>query len=367
MAGHVGMGGLARATPIAHPWASVSTPSSFSERYLRERHLVAATPHDAGLFLVLAPMDGVTDWVHRELASSLGGVSQCVTEFVRVTDRAPPARVFLRDCPELTRGGVTSSGVRVFVQILGGDPHAMAQAGKLAAQLGAPGIDINFGCPAKRVNNHDGGASILRCPERAEHITRAVRDAVPSEIPVTVKVRVGWSDADAMVEIAQAVERGGASWLTVHGRTKSQMYAPPVDYQAIGRARAAISIPVVANGDLVSEASLLACSEQSGASAFMVGRGALARPFVFRELRGEPVSEPNVGYLAAYAGVLVRYAELMTSGGFTPEGTLRRLKQWLSLARTFAPEILPLFERIKLQSELASALRALEPEIADAA
>ena len=341
--------------------------SSFTERYLSERHVVAQTPRDAGLFLVLAPMDGVTDWVHRELASSLGGVSQCVTEFVRVTDRAPPARVFLRDCPELTRGGVTSSGVPVFVQILGGDPRAMAEAGKLAAQLGAPGIDINFGCPAKRVNNHDGGASILRCPERAEDITRAVRQAVPGEIPVTVKIRVGWADASAVVEIAKAVERGGASWLTIHGRTKSQMYAPPVDYQAIGRAREALSIPVVANGDLVSPASLLACAEQSGASAFMVGRGALARPFVFRELRGEPSMEPAARYLAAYAGVLSRYAELMLAGGFTHEGTLRRLKQWLSLARTFAPEVGPLFERIKVQSELAAALRALSPEIASAA
>jgi tRNA-dihydrouridine synthase C len=252
----------------------------------------------------------------------------------------------------------------VFVQILGGDPQAMANAGKTAASLGAPGIDINFGCPAKRVNNHDGGASILRCPERAENITRAVREAVPSSIPVTVKIRVGWSDAESVVEIAQAVERGGASWLTIHGRTKSQMYAPPVDYAAIGRARAALSIPVVANGDLVSEEGLLRCAAQSGARAFMIGRGALARPFVFRELRGEAAPEP---YLAAYARVLLRYAALMERGGFTPEGNLRRIKQWLSLARTFAPEVSPMFERIKVQADLASALRVLEPEIASAA
>ncbi len=346
---------------------SAELTESYQERYFRERHVVARTPRDAGLFLALAPMDGVTDWVHRELASSLGGVSQCVSEFVRVTDRAPPARVFLRDCPELGRGGVTSSGVPVLVQILGGEPRAMAEAGKLAARLGAPGIDINFGCPAKRVNNHDGGASILRCPERAEQITRAVREAVPSEIPVTVKIRVGWADPSEVVQIARAVERGGASWLTIHGRTKTQMYAPPVDYAAIGRARAALSIPVVANGDLLGPESLLACASQSGASAFMIGRGALARPFVFRELRGAPVCEPDRNYLGAYAQVLLRYAELMVTSGFTDEGALRRLKQWLSLARTFAPEVIPLFERIKLQSELRSALRALEPEIADAA
>lgn len=334
--------------------------AAFSERYLQERHLVADSPlAPKGLFLVLAPMDGVTDWVHRELAASIGGVSLCVTEFVRVTDRAPPPRVFLKDCPELSRGGTTSSGVPVFVQILGGDPRAMAAAGKIAAQLGAKGVDINFGCPAKRVNNHDGGASILRCPQRAEDITRAVRDAVPSTIPVTVKIRLGWEDTLAVQEIALAVQRGGASWLTVHGRTKIQMYAPPVDYGAIGRARAALTIPVVANGDLCSADSLLACATQSGAQSFMIGRASLARPFVFRELRGEA---PPAQYMEAYAQVLLRYAGLMRDGGYTSEGTLRRLKQWLSLARTFAPEVVPLFERIKLLGDLPAALRALECE-----
>src|SRR5690349_5251397 len=168
-------------------------------------------------------MDGVTDWVHRELATRIGGISQCVSEFIRVTDVAPPAKVFLRDCPELARGGRTSVGVPVFVQILGGDPAAMAEAAHTAASLGALGVDINFGCPAKRVNNHDGGASILRSPARAELITRAVRAAVPSAIPVTVKVRLGWCDSDSVVDIAKAAEQGGASWLTIHARTKQQM------------------------------------------------------------------------------------------------------------------------------------------------
>ena len=315
---------------------------------------IARTPRDAGLFLALAPMDGVTDWVHRELASALGGVSQCVTEFVRVTDRAPPRRVFLRTCPELERGGLTRAGVPVFVQLLGGDPRAMAEAAVVAASLGAPGIDLNFGCPAKRVNNHDGGASILRCPERAEHITRAVRDAVPAHVPVTAKVRLGWSDTDSAVAIAQAVQQGGASWLTIHGRTKSQMYAPPVDYAAIGRARAAVSIPVVANGDIASPEALHACATQSGASAFMIGRGALARPYLFRTLRGEQTS--SLESVWSYCEVLRAYDALMAEGGFSPEGRLRRLKQWLSLARTFSAAVTPLFERIKRCNAIDVAL-----------
>jgi tRNA-dihydrouridine synthase C len=315
-------------------------------------------PRSEGLFLAVAPMDGVTDWVHRALASELGGVSLCVTEFVRVTDAAPPERVFLRDCPELKSGGRTAGGTPVFVQLLGGDAAAMAGAARVAAGLGAPGIDINFGCPAKRVNQHDGGASILRCPARAETITRAVRDAVPPHIPVTVKVRLGWDDPSRAVEIAEAAQAGGASWLTIHARTKAQMYAPPVNYPALGRAASAISIPVVANGDITDRASLERCAAESGARAFMIGRGALADPFVFRRVRGEPV--PAVDDLAALSAVLARYVELLAAAGLTPDGQLRRLKQWLGLARAVAPRLEPLFDRLKRADDLRSALRAAE-------
>lgn len=327
---------------------------------LRVRAHIARTPLQPGLFLALAPMDGVTDWVHRELATSLGGVSQCVTEFIRVTDRAPPAKVFLRDSPELLRGGCTSSGVPVFVQILGGDPDAMAEAGRTAAELGAPGVDINFGCPAKRVNSHDGGASILRCPERAERITKAVRAAVPAAIPVTVKVRLGWSDAESVVDIARAAEQGGASWLTIHARTKTQMYQPPVDYRAVGRARAALSIPVVANGDISSWDAVMACAEQSGASAFMIGRAALSEPTLFRALRGMPTLVEGEH---AYSRVLRRYLALMEQGGFEAGGRLRRLKQWLGLARVFGREAEHWFERVKRVDDLAEAEALLEADV----
>ncbi len=323
------------------------------------REGVARTPGAPGLYLALAPMDGVTDWVHRELASALGGVSLCVTEFVRVTDRTPPARVFLRACPELARGGKTSSGVPVFVQLLGGDARAMAEAAACAVALGAPGIDINFGCPAKRVNNHDGGASILRCPERAADITRAVRGAVRADIPVSAKIRLGWCDCASAVEIARAVEQGGASWLTIHGRTKAQMYAPPVDYAAIGRARAALSIPVVANGDIACAETFARCAELSGAQGFMIGRGALARPYLFRALRGEPTTE--LESLWSYCQVLRRYEALMEQGGVAEASRLARLKQWLSLARTFALELVPLFDRVKRCASMEAALAELAP------
>lgn len=302
-------------------------------------------------------MDGVTDWVHRELASSLGGVSQCVSEFVRVLDQTVPAKVFVREVPELRRGGTTSHGVPVFVQILGGDARAMAASAAVAAKLGAKGIDINFGCPAKRVNNHDGGASILRCPERAELITRAVRDAVPAEIPVSVKIRIGWSDSADVEELAQRAERGGASWLTIHGRTKQQMYMPPVDYAAIGRAKRSVSMPVVANGDIASPADAERCALLSGIdSAFMIGRASLARPLLFRALRGEVL--PAFTF-SDFAPVLLRYVEIIEQAGYTSEHALRRLKQWLSLATAVAPDVRPLFDLVKVQPTLLSAQQML--------
>jgi len=298
-------------------------------------------------------MDGVTDWVHRELASRIGGVSLCVSEFVRVTDRAVPERVFLRHVPELLRGGATSRGTPVLVQILGGSSAAMAGSAQVAARLGAPGIDINFGCPSKVVNKHDGGASLLRCPERAESITRAVRDAVPAHLPVSVKIRLGWADSAGLVELAQRLERAGASWLTIHARTRQQMYAPPVDYAAVGRAVRALSIPVVANGDITSAAALAVCREQSAARAFMVGRGALSNPRIFHELRGEAALDTT-------CQTLQQYATLLLEGGFTPDGSLRRLKQWLGLGSVLSRPMAPLFDAVKRCADLGDARRILD-------
>ena len=120
--------------------------------------------------LMLAPMEGVIDHVMRELLTSLGGIDRCVTEFVRVTDRLLPPRVFRRLCPELDTGGTTASGVPVYLQLLGGQAAVLADNAARAAELGAPGIDLNFGCPAKTVNRSDGGAILLREPQRVHAI-----------------------------------------------------------------------------------------------------------------------------------------------------------------------------------------------------
>lgn len=314
---------------------------------------LARRPDDDGLFLALAPMDGITDWVYRNLMTRLNnansGISMCVSEFVRVTRDPVVDHVIERHCPEVRTGGQTSSGTPVFVQLLGGKPEPMAESARRAAAIGAAGIDINFGCPAKTVNRHDGGASLLKVPARVEAVTRAVRDAVPSAVPVTVKIRLGWEDANSVETIARASEQGGADWLTIHGRTRTQLYKPPVDWVAIGRAREAVSMPVVANGDLNTPGDLAACRAQSGCTAFMIGRGAMARPQLFRMLRGHDEPDLDLPWLC---GLLIAYGQMLQAGGRDDHAALGRVKQWLRLAAPAFEAVAELFQQTKRSSTL---------------
>lgn len=336
--------------------------SAFAAAWAQRRQ-VATRPDAPGLFLALAPMDGVTDWVYRDLLTDLhegrSGISLCVSEFVRVTrDRVQP-HVLRRHCPELDWGGRTRAGVEVFVQLLGGEPGPMADSAALAAELGAPGIDLNFGCPAKTVNNHDGGATILKTPQRVEAIVAAVRRAVPDDRPVSVKIRLGWDGADTLAEIARAAEQGGGSWLTVHARTRLQLYRPPVDWAALSRAREATRFPVVANGDLCTPDDLQRCGAVSGCSAFMIGRGSMGRPWLFRQARGhhEPDFEP-----VRYRALLREYVARMLAGGAPERAALGRLKQWLRLGAPAFAEVDHLFQSIKRCPELTPALARLDSE-----
>lgn len=299
-------------------------------------------------WMALAPMDGVTDHVFRTLITEgynhQSGMDLCVTEFVRVTDQPIPDSVFLRHCPELAHDCRTPSGTPVMVQLLGGCPLAMAKAARRAVELGAAGIDINFGCPAKTVNRHDGGASILRAPVRIAQITQAVREVVPPDLPVSAKIRLGWEDDRDLEELAVAAEQGAASWLTIHARTKAQMYRPPVNWKALAKARNAVQIPVVANGDIFDPASDRSCAEQSQCGAIMIGRGIMADPGVFLRLRGQPIPQWTLPELAE---LWIRYGERMIQAASTRVHPLGRVKQWVRMAAQIRPELVPAFDRIK--------------------
>ena len=324
---------------------------------------IARRPDDPGLFLALAPMDGVTDWVYRDLLTGLhegaSGISLCVSEFVRVTHSVVVPKVILKHCPEVATGGRTAAGVPVFVQLLGGRPEPMAGSAARCVEMGAPGIDINFGCPAKTVNKSDGGATILQHPCRLEAITAAVRKAVPETVPVTVKIRLGWENAEHVEDIVRAIEQGGATWLTIHGRTRMQGYRPPVDWSSIGRAREAVRIPVVANGDLNTVADVEACARVSGCNAFMIGRGSMGRPRLFRQLRGHRDPELDAAWLCAR---LRDYAQSILDSGGTEGVALGRCKQWLRLAAPASEIYATLFTALKRSTELQALLAGLQPE-----
>jgi len=285
--------------------------------------------------LILAPMEGVTDAPMRAVQGQAGAFTFAVSEFLRVSQHVPPRHVFLTHIPELSAGSQTPTGLPVQVQLLGGDAGRMAEAAARACELGAAGIDINFGCPAPTVNRHDGGATLLRYPHRIREIVSAIRAAVPADIPVSAKVRLGWDTLDAIDANADMVAEGGASWLTIHGRTRVAGYAPPVFWEPIGRVRRRLPIPVVANGDIWTLADFRRCREQTGCIHYMLGRGALAdprlAPAVAAELGLLPRCEvPERIDWETSLRSLIGWADRL--GVARPDKMVRRLKQWLNTA-----------------------------------
>lgn len=309
--------------------------------------------------LALAPMDGITDAPMREFLGAWGAFSYAVSEFIRVSIHPLPAKVFAREIPELLQGGRTQTGLPVQVQILGGDPENMAQSAVAAVRAGATSIDINFGCPAPTVNRNDGGASLLRFPCRIREVVATVRGAVPLEIPVSAKLRLGWEDIDDIDENAAMAIEAGASWLTLHARTRVQGYQPPVYWPKVGEIRARAGVPVVANGDIWTLDDFRRCQDETGCRHFMIGRGSLANPGlsheIARELGLSPTNRPPGSWREAFEGFLAiasRYE------GYSKVRSLHRLKQWASLGHRFGD--FPDFERLKRAENVELALACLE-------
>ena len=242
--------------------------------------------------ILLAPMEGLLDHLLREELSAVGGFDRAVSEFIRITDQLLPRRVFTRIVPELLKGGLTQAGTPVRPQLLGSDPLCLAENAARLAELNPPGIDLNFGCPAKCVNRHRGGAVLLDEPELLHAILRTVRAAVPAQIPVSAKMRLGNEDSERMLDCARALEAGGAQELVVHARTKRQGYKPPAHWAEIGRIRAAIRVPMVANGEIWTVADALRARSESGCPDLMLGRGAVADPTLALALRAHDLGLP---------------------------------------------------------------------------
>lgn len=295
--------------------------------------------------LFLAPMEGVVDWVMRDTLTHIGGIDQCVTEFLRVTRYLHPNSVFYKNCPELRMGSRTRAGTPVFIQLLGGEAEPLAVNAKRAADLGALGIDLNFGCPAKTVNRHDGGATLLKFPNRIFDIVKTVRAAVPTATPVTVKIRLGFDDRSACLENAKAAEEGGAEWLTVHCRTKTDGYRPPAYWPWIPKLREIVKIPVVANGEIWTPQDFLRCKEITGADQFMIGRGALSNPFIFRQIKARaPELRADWGTLQKILPGFFSASEDHINVHFA----VGRTKQWLRALALKNLEVKPVFDEMKI-------------------
>lgn len=283
--------------------------------------------------VVLAPMEGLADDVMREVLTGIGGYDWCVSEFVRVTNNALPARAFCRNCPELRNGSKTAAGTPVRVQMLGCDPVWLAASAARLVKLQPAGIDLNFGCPAPLVNFHGGGAALLDDPENLLRIVAAVRKVVPTNIPFTAKMRLGVSDPGRAVECALALTAGGVDELVVHGRTRDDGYRPPARYGWIARVREAVRVPVIANGEIWNVEDALRCRAESGCEDLMLGRGAVADPFLARRLRGEAVPDWEHGMAPALAQFWSGVRRKVQ-----PHHAPGRIKHWLTLLQRAWPQ-----------------------------
>lgn len=239
----------------------------------------------------LAPMAGVADRAFRELCVSYGAV-WVVGEMASAKGICLGSR---KSQELLTLCDTEKPGA---VQLFGDDPQTMAKAAQIAMQYAPDAIDINMGCPAPKVAGNGGGAALMKNPPLAQTIVEACCKAVP--VPVTVKIRIGWDENSInAVEMAKRCEQAGAAAVTVHGRTRVQMYAPPVDFSQLQAVKQAVKIPVIGNGDVADGESALAMLRATGCDLVMVGRAALGRPWVFAQIRafltdGTVLPEPPV-------------------------------------------------------------------------
>lgn len=300
----------------------------------------------------------------RDLLTRIGGYDVCVSEFVRITHTVHSPAVWYRHMPELKTDNRTHAGSHCVLQLLGSNEATMAENARRACEIGADAIDLNFGCPAPTVNQHQGGAILLREPDRLHRIVASVRQALPQNVRLSAKMRLGYEDKSLALACAQAIEAGGAAYLTVHARTKVEGYRPPAHWEEIAKIRAAVSLPVVANGDVFSLADYIRIRQISTCDDVMLGRGAVMVPDLGRQIaaykRGEDLPAAEFKEVISWMRLFI---ELCARHSDKPNYAMARLKQWLGMMKTVRSEAAQLFEQVRVlqhPAQLDAVLRAHE-------
>ena len=313
---------------------------------------------------LLAPMEGLTDPLMRQIltqiASDLGRpYDWSVSEFIRVTQHVLPAHVFYKYVPELRHDAKTACGTPIHIQLLGSEAQLMADNAAYACALGAPAIDINFGCPAKTVNSHRGGSVLLDEPETMYQIISAVRQAVPAHIPVSAKIRLGYTDSSRMDEIKAAIAASGADWLTIHARTKTQGYKPPAYWDKI-QSFNTLDIPVIANGEIWNSEHAQNCMAQSGTAHLMLGRGAVTRPDLVAQIDREHSQISNDQTTLLWQALIAHQIKFLQGEAKSDIVLVGRYKQWLAMLTKGYSEAKILWDSIKREKNKAAIISALQ-------
>ena len=267
----------------------------------------------------LAPMAGMTDTAFRRLVKREGGCGLVVTEMVsseglvRGIDRT------------LEYAEYTEEERPVSIQIFGGDPEKMAAAAQIVEGMGADIVDVNMGCPVPKIAKHNAGCSLMREPEHAAGVVRAMTRAV--KIPVTVKMRAGWNDDDRNApDLARRMEDAGAAAVAVHGRTAAQSYSGVSDWEFIARVASGIGIPVIGSGDCIEPEQLVDRIGEGAVAGVLVGRGALRNPWIFRQAMDLASGKtPRVVSPADRARFLLEYIDMLLGDGFREERGFRHV------------------------------------------
>jgi tRNA-dihydrouridine synthase C len=298
-------------------------------------------------------MEGLVDEILRDLLTRDGAVDWCVTEFIRISDRLLPAAHYRKLAPELGAGSRTRAGTPVRLQLLGSDPQCLAENAAFACALGAPVIDLNFGCPAKTVNKSRGGAVLLREPELLHAILCAVRRAVPPSIPVTAKMRLGFDSPDGALDCARALAEGGAGQIVVHARTKTDGYKPPAHWEWVARVQDVVKVPVFANGEVWTLDDWRRCREISGVEDIMLGRGLVSRPDLARQIAAARHGDDLAPLDWQGLQPLLREFWQLARRKLAPRYAPGRLKQWLALLTRNYPEAMQLFALVRREIDCA--------------